>query len=241
MTVQVILRLYENPSEILHGFDIQAAKVLMMAQDGIVRYYCSPSFLKSMQYNAVWIDTERQSSTYALRLIKYFCKGFSVLLTGYHSESVNNDIVTKFHHSDSKNHTLTGIKGFAMLLQLETNIVTSYYLSNRNSITWALKEFCHKCQYARTSDYMDSVCSKSNLRDFLRNAWVINEWKKCVQMLGWRWVKSAKEIPKVKWTVRDPSSQTVIGSFHPEQEKYYHQAYGINTYMGINDVVMLAL
>ena len=240
ISCQVILRLYETPAEILHGFDIPACKVLMMMDDDAIKYYGTPSFIETMRYNAIWIDTERQSSTYALRLIKYYCKSFDVVMTGYNSGIVDKTYF-KDYDTSRKEDDISQMKGLALLLWFHHRLTTNYCFWDRgSSMMNAIKRICHKYNFIK-SDYMNAVTSRHNIRDFLRNAWRYDYAKKIVEMLGWRWVKSAKNIPKVKWTTRDPSSQTVIGSFHPEQEKYYHQAYNITTSNGMHDVAMATL
>ena len=240
ISCQVILRLYDTPAEILHGFDIPACKVLMMMDNGAIKYYGTPSFIETMRYNAIWIDTERQSSTYALRLIKYYCKSFDVVMTGYNSDIVDKTLF-KDYDTSRKEDDISQMKGLALLLWFHHRLTTNYSWWERgSSMMDAIKRMCHEYNFIK-SDYMNAVTSRHNIRDFLRNAWRYDYAKKIVQMLGWRWVESAKNIPKIKWTTRDPSSQTVIGSFHPEQEKYYHQAYNITTSNGMLDVAMVTL
>ena len=248
ITAQVILRLYETPAEILHGFDIPACKVLMMMHEGTIKYYGTPSFVETMRYNAVWIDTERQSSTYALRLIKYYCKFFDVVMTGYNKDLIDKELIHKnlFQPWNTKADRST-IKGFAFLLWLHHILSNEYVLWVRGrSMLDAIRRICINYNLVK-SDYV-STKSRHVLRDFLRYAWKSlmskggDFWERqLVEVLGWRWVESAKNIPKVKWTVRDPSSQTVNGSFHPEQEKYYHQAYNIKDFNGMLDVAMATL
>jgi hypothetical protein len=242
LSVQVILRLYGTPSEIVHGFDIQASKVLMTMDNGVIKCYGTPSFITTMQYNAVWIDTERQSSTYALRMIKYFCKGFSVVLTGYNEESACETFMSSIKAKDIRSNeaNMSSQKGLSLLLHMERymdSFACFPYHCNRVSLLEDIKTMCHNCNIANKSDYMESMCSRHNLRDFLRTAWRCCSLKKVVESLGWRWVKSASEIPPVKWTIRDPGSQTIIGSFHPEQENYYKEVYGFKSNTGLLDIV----
>lgn len=250
-SAQVILRLYESPSEILHGFDIQACKVLMMMEEGSIKYYSTPSFIETMQYNAVWIDTERQSSTYALRLIKYFSKGFSVLLTGYNSSLVDTEII---NNEDLKVASTT--RGFALLLWLEKRMKTEYSLWSPENcwghprlMVSAIERICDDISF-RKSDYIDDIREKNNnLTNFLRRAWnSICHRCNCRNSkdgVKSRWlyntIYNITRLQPAKWNMRDPSSQTVIGSFHPEQEKYYHQAYDIKDFNGMFDIAMATL
>lgn len=247
LSVQVILRLYNTPSEIVHGFDIQASKVFLAMDKGVIKCYGTPSFITTMKYNAVWVDTERQSSTYALRMLKYFTKGFSVVLTGYNRElacmvnptfvsSITTDKTSGARYYETK-AKMVSQKGLSLLLYMEYYMLNHtccmlYYEPSRQSLLHSVKVMCRNCFITKTSDYMDSLCHRDNLRDFLRTAWT-SGYKALVTSLGWRWVKSASDIPQVKWTTRDPGSQTVIGSFHPEQDNFYQDVYGFTTFIDV--------
>jgi hypothetical protein len=74
--LQIILRLYNTISEILHGFDLGSSSV---GFDGSIVYFTSLS--KFCFENMVNIlDTTRRSTTYEVRLIKYFEDGFNIIL-----------------------------------------------------------------------------------------------------------------------------------------------------------------
>ena len=242
LTSQVVLRLYETPDEILHGFDIQACKVLMCTDNGVIKYYGTPSFIECMKYNTIWIDTERQSSTYAVRLIKYFCKGFDVLMTGYNKDFVDNSIMLGEEADIHKN------KGLALLLRYEYEICKDLYVSDRilqpvyrsnkrkhdySMIKNHLKRIMRKAKLS-DCDYQDNFSimrTGGDFFDFLRRAWnskLFPNYLSIVQKMGWTFVKrDTTKLPKATWNTRDPSSQTVIGSFHPEQEDYYQQAFNV--------------
>ena len=92
--VQVILRLYNTISEILHGFDLGSSSV---GFDGTLVYFTSLS--KFCFENMVNIlDSTRRSTTYEVRLVKYFEQGFNIILpnldmtklrTQYHKYSLS--------------------------------------------------------------------------------------------------------------------------------------------------------
>jgi hypothetical protein len=245
LSVQVILRLYNTPSEIVHGFDIQASKVFLAMDKCVIKCYGTPSFITTMKYNAVWVDTERerQSSTYALRMLKYFTKGFSVVLTGYDRKIVrtksNFDLVhvvlpqedvigftcNHRHYLETK-AKMVSQKGLSLLLYMEymVNYMVTFWYNcsepSRQNLFIVVKRMCDCCiirnteHNLKTSDYMDSVCYRRNLHKFLTNGHKANyEYS-----IGWRLVTSS-DIPQVTWTTRDP------GSFHPEQENFYQAVY----------------
>ncbi|KAL0229587.1 hypothetical protein GEMRC1_014204 [Eukaryota sp. GEM-RC1] len=76
MTIQIILRLYSSPSEVLHGFDLGSSAV---GYDGSQVWLTSLGMLSySSMINVV--DTTRRSTTYERRLRKYFDRGFMIVL-----------------------------------------------------------------------------------------------------------------------------------------------------------------
>lgn len=76
LTIQFILRIYNHPSEILHGFDIGSAAV---GFDGKDVYFTSLSKFAN-EFNANIIDTTRRSTTYEARLLKYVNRNCSIIL-----------------------------------------------------------------------------------------------------------------------------------------------------------------
>ena len=76
VNLQVVLRLYASPSEILHGFDLGASaagfdgKSVWVTALGRFAFECG--------YNVV--DTTRRSATYEARLEKYRNRGFDLIL-----------------------------------------------------------------------------------------------------------------------------------------------------------------
>lgn len=74
--MQIVLRLYNSVSEILHGFDLGSSAV---GFDGSNVYFTSLSkFCFENMVNI--IDCTRRSTTYENRLIKYFNVGFNIIV-----------------------------------------------------------------------------------------------------------------------------------------------------------------
>lgn len=224
ITMQVILRLYKSPAEILHGFDIQACKVLVTMEKGELKYYGTASFIESMRYNCVWVDTERQSSTYAIRLMKYYCKHLDVLVTGLDRKRVPAEIMcTPFGDS----------KGMTRLLRLEYEVRNDKFVkeddwdqkgNHPGPIYFALQRTTKRHKMT-ACDYENALTFKHKFHSLL--VYVINFGRKAMQF-GWYNVKTPRDFQDVQWQVQDPSSQTVIGSFNPEDEQYYRQAYDVS-------------
>jgi hypothetical protein len=84
--IQVILRIYKSPSEILMGFDLDSCCV---GYDGAV-VWCLPRFRRAIKTHMNLVDTSRQSTTYELRLYKYAKRGFRVGVPGFDRALVKN-------------------------------------------------------------------------------------------------------------------------------------------------------
>lgn len=84
--IQFIFRLYKTKSAILHGFDIGSSAV---GFDGKEIYFTSLSKF-SYEYMMNIVDTTRRSTTYEKRLIKYFRRGFGIILPKLNIEPINS-------------------------------------------------------------------------------------------------------------------------------------------------------
>lgn len=74
--IQIILRLYKSISEILHGFDMGSVAI---GYNGSDIYFTSLGKF-SYEYLANIVDPTRRSTTYEKRLIKYYNRGFHIIL-----------------------------------------------------------------------------------------------------------------------------------------------------------------
>lgn len=84
--VQLILRHYATPSEILHGFDMGSAAVGFDGKQ--VVFTDLGRFAHEYGYNIV--DTTRRSTTYEARLNKYMKRGFGIILPGLDIKKLPN-------------------------------------------------------------------------------------------------------------------------------------------------------
>ena len=73
-SVQIVLRLYSSPAEVLAGFDVDAP---CCAYDGN-RVWANPRAIISMMRQSNTIDVTRRSPSYEVRLAKYSLRGFEV-------------------------------------------------------------------------------------------------------------------------------------------------------------------
>lgn len=77
MRAQYILRMYRSPSEVVHGFDLDACGILW---DG-KKLWATERALYALKNKCNWFDPMRASPSYAYRLAKYkMKKGFDIRL-----------------------------------------------------------------------------------------------------------------------------------------------------------------
>jgi hypothetical protein len=78
--VSIIKRLYTCPSEVVHGFDIDASQFVATFKNGKPTLYATKIGKYAYDHREQWLDPELMSTTYIKRLIKYVNKGFKLRL-----------------------------------------------------------------------------------------------------------------------------------------------------------------
>ncbi|KAJ7638272.1 hypothetical protein FB45DRAFT_1023077 [Roridomyces roridus] len=106
-TVQVVLRLYDSPGQVLAGFDIDA---VCAGFDGN-EVLASPRAIVSWVRQANTIDVTRRSPTYETRLVKYAGREFEIFVPGLRRDDI---------HPDVWGARLSNLRGLALLLRLES-------------------------------------------------------------------------------------------------------------------------
>ncbi|KAF7313210.1 CFIA complex component [Mycena kentingensis (nom. inval.)] len=76
--IQIVLRLYASPAEVLAGFDVAAS---CCGYDGN-RVYATPRAIVAMMQQSNSVDLERRSPSYENRLGKYAWRGYEVFVPG---------------------------------------------------------------------------------------------------------------------------------------------------------------
>ena len=84
-SVQIVLRLYSSPAEILAGFDVDAP---CCAFDG-ERVWASPRAIVAMMRQANTVDVTCCSPSYEVRLTKHSMRGFEVYVPVLKREDVD--------------------------------------------------------------------------------------------------------------------------------------------------------
>lgn len=83
--VQIILRLYSSPSEILAGFDVDACSVGFNGS----HVFATPRAFISLVTQSVTIDMSRRSPSYEIRLAKYANRGFEIFVSDLRRDDID--------------------------------------------------------------------------------------------------------------------------------------------------------
>jgi hypothetical protein len=76
---QIIMSMFNNPSQVLHSFDFGASKVGIVKQDNILKVVTTQLGRFCLENRINIVDHHANSNTYNQRLVKYFKRGFSVV------------------------------------------------------------------------------------------------------------------------------------------------------------------
>ena len=104
--VQIVLRIYRSPAEVLIGFDVDSCSV---AFDGD-RVWATPRALIALMERCNRVDISRRSPSYETRLTKYALRGFQVYV---------NDLDRKRIDPTIYERSAIRVQGLARLLLLE--------------------------------------------------------------------------------------------------------------------------
>ncbi|KAJ7583431.1 ankyrin repeat protein [Mycena floridula] len=105
-SVQIVLRLYSSPAEILAGFDVDAPSC---CYDGS-RVWANPRCIVAMMQQCNTVDMSRRSPSYEVRLGKYSTRGFEIYDPTLDRGNVDPTIYER---------SIARIEGLARLLVLE--------------------------------------------------------------------------------------------------------------------------
>ena len=121
--IQIILRLYSSPAEVLAGFDVDAP---CCAYDGD-RVWANSRAIVSMMRQSNTVDVTRRSPSYEVRLAKYCSRGFEVYVPGLKRDEVDPSVCVRSLSSDTPanlfaqiyERAICRVPGLARLLAIE--------------------------------------------------------------------------------------------------------------------------
>ncbi|KAF8969053.1 hypothetical protein BDZ97DRAFT_1594843, partial [Flammula alnicola] len=82
--IQVILRLYQSPAEVLTGFDVDCPCFAFNGCD----IFANPRAIVALMRQCNIVDISRRSPSYEMRLAKYAKRGFEILVPALEREAV---------------------------------------------------------------------------------------------------------------------------------------------------------
>lgn len=208
---QVVLRLYSCPDEVLLGFDIAASSVALgLDEDGLVVVYATEGFKASVIAGAVWVDPERQSDSYAWRLVKYAKRGYEVLLFGV-DEARLSCVPAGAELGGARGAVRGTERGLAELMKLaraHSGALMSPLSTLDDAFRHRARSHQHQQQQHPPSDYADAL----NF-DALEHA-------PSMSIERTAGVVAHEDVQPVVWKTRAPGDQ-VTGSFHPRRTPFY--------------------
>lgn len=109
--VQIILRLYKTPSEILHGFDVDSCCV---GYDG--KFWATERAVHSFKHSTNTVNFGRLSPSYESRLAKYATRGFGVYVPNLDGTRVDRKLLEKEYKWRISDFRQNEPKGLSYLL-----------------------------------------------------------------------------------------------------------------------------
>ncbi|KAG2379336.1 hypothetical protein C9374_007475 [Naegleria lovaniensis] len=246
--VQIILRIYKNPAEILMGFDVPSC---CFGFDGN-QLYCLPRAKEAIRMRCNWVDPDRQSTTYEVRLVKYAMRGFRIGVPGFSFKKVRDPIFVRpdklrvFCARNSK-AGIAKFTGLAKILIMRLTYrcpfvhsilqraMTRAQVSKARDILKPNENHDYaQVSFVRTRRERAISISRDWSKREARLQYVIHELHKqpfFVQTLndidGILNITHCKEyaLPqKIKWITIEPGRQ-YVGSFHPSTINFFADAY----------------
>eukprot|EP01132_Coremiostelium_polycephalum_P005506 gene5506-6860_t len=237
--VQIVLRLYKSPAEVLMGFDIDCCAIGFNGEE----VYCVPRCRKSIIDGINTVSMTRRSLTYESRLFKYAKRGFAIQVPGFDRSSVPFSIYEKEYTKDNQP------KGLEKLLVLEHRYLNS---SNPQYFTeyfggsdytaceipwgqyWSVQSATQMINYKDKSQFFASA-KKMNQLLVHRHIFVVGLEESINGVASWCKKCKSGEKPggkddkqqdcvtgPIEWVTQNPGRQLLTGSFHPvDDDKWF--------------------
>jgi hypothetical protein len=106
--IQIVLRLYSSPAEILAGFDVD---VPCFVYDGL-RVWGSPRGIVAMMRQANTVDMTRRSPSYEVRLAKYSLRDFEIYVPDLRRDDIDPTVRSADHHGRARADCAVDFRAF---------------------------------------------------------------------------------------------------------------------------------
>ncbi|KAM9974519.1 hypothetical protein ACTFIW_007974 [Dictyostelium discoideum] len=228
--VQIVLRIYKSPAEVLMGFDIDCCSIGFDGTD----VYAMPRAIKAVTTSCNIVSMSRRSLTYETRLFKYALRGFSIRVPNLDKRKIPMGQICS---SDGKGST-----GLLRLLIMEFKFVTgkgdpsSFNLGASdyseieipNGQNWSVNSAVNFINYKEKSQFF------AKKKHGFKHCHLIvvgtrakegkASWcKKCKQGLAPENSDSQDVVTgPIKWITENPGQQILTGSFHPVNDNSWY-------------------
>lgn len=163
--IQIVLRLYQTPSEILHGFDVDSCCLGFDGND--IWMTQRAHFAIKNGYNTV--NFNRLSPSYELRLAKYGCRGMAIKINNFDINNVDNNVLSEYFTNNKANystHFYINHSHLSKLHNIDKLLYLNYYCEHYNykahSIRMINKLNHEKSDYASPSFIDYKKCSNGS-------------------------------------------------------------------------------
>ena len=90
-TLLIGIRLYKSPAEVILGFDLPCCSICYDGKD----VYLTDAGMYAINNKVNIFDMHRMSPSYIFRLIKYFSRGYKIILPSFDIKKVNKEKLEK--------------------------------------------------------------------------------------------------------------------------------------------------
>ena len=159
---QVILRLYDYTSEVLHSFDLGSCQI---AYDGEEVFTTSAGLL-ALQMGINVLDLSRRRRSYEFRIIKYIKRGFSLVLPNLKPESTANPLNLELSHLFIKGGELADSVRPSDIIETYTGITvgdTDFYVGSYPAIRHNVANYIRQAYYNGNPYYVVRTSHSGNI------------------------------------------------------------------------------
>ena len=113
MRIDIVLRLYNTKSEILHGFDLGPAAI---GWDGKEILFTTLSKF-TYEYKTIIVDLSRRSTTFEKRLVKYVERtGFNIIFPDFNMDKINDYKVNNVNNENERERRIYDMNYIKLIL-----------------------------------------------------------------------------------------------------------------------------
>jgi len=136
--IQIVLRLYQTPSEILHGFDVDSCCIGFDGNDIWMTHRAC--FAVKNGYNTV--NFNRLSPSYELRLAKYGCRGVAIKIPNFDINNVDYNTLLEYFDNNKAEYNTAFYKNhnhLSALYNIDKLLYLNYYCEHYNYKTHSVR------------------------------------------------------------------------------------------------------